>query len=75
MGRLPTFDDGGTRRRSHGARKPPKEKPGLMPGALFHLIENSAFIRLPDVTPALPPYDEFVTAIPMDDTPDDTGWS
>ena len=70
-----TVADGATSRRSHGARKPPKEKPGLMPGALFHLIENSAFIRLPDVTPALPPYDEFVTAIPMDDTPDDTGWS
>lgn len=70
-----TIEHGATSRRSHGARKPPKEKPGLMPGALFHLIENTAFIRLTDVTADLPPYNEYITVIPMDPEPDQTGWS
>ena len=72
------FDDGPDRviehgsnsRRSHGTRRPPKEKPGLMPAALFHLIENCAFIRLNDVSSSLPPYEEHVITIPMDDEED-----
>ena len=70
-----TVEDGAASRRSQGARRPPRQKPGLMPGALFHLIENTAFIKLADVTASLPPYNEFLETVPMDDVPDHTGWS
>ena len=46
----------GSRRK--GYRTVEKETPGLAPAALFHLIGNSVFLRLHDVTNRLPPYDE-----------------
>ena len=76
------FDDshgisshGSRSRRVKETRRPPKEKPGLMPGALFHLIESSAFLRLNDVSSDLPRYDEHVITVPMDTEVDDTGYS
>ncbi len=37
-----------------------KETPGLAPAALFHIIGNTVFLRLNDVTDQLPPYDELI---------------
>ena len=42
-----------SRRRKY--RKVVRERPGLAPGALFHLIGNSVFLRLSDVASGLPP--------------------
>ena len=39
-------------------RKVIRERPGLGPAALFHLIGNSVFLRLSDVASGLPPYEE-----------------
>ena len=52
------WDGRGSIRREYA--KPPKETPGLAPAALFHIIGNAVFIRLNDVSDALPPYDEQV---------------
>lgn len=52
-----SFADGrSSRRRSY--RKTEKETPGLAPAALFHLIGNSVFLRLSDISAGLPPYQE-----------------
>ena len=56
-------------------KKTVKEKPGLLPGALFHLIENSLFLRLSDVADDLPPYNEHILTVGMDRQPDETGYS
>ena len=48
-----------------------KETPGLAPSALFHLIDNSVFLRLSDVTNKLPPYEEKVVINHMSDQVDD----
>ena len=37
-----------------------RERPGLAPAALFHLIGTSVFLRLSDVAAGLPPYEERV---------------
>ena len=42
--------------------------PGILPTALFHLLPNTAFIRLPDIAPDLPKYTEIVDTMKMDDT-------
>ena len=68
-------EDGATSRRKGTSKKTVKEKPGLLPGALFHLIENCLFLRLSDVADDLPPYYEHIITIPMDRKPDDTGYS
>ena len=47
-----------------------KETPGLAPGALLHIIGNSIFIRLHDVTNKLPPYNEEVMTLPLDEEAD-----
>ena len=52
-----------------------RERPGLVPAALFHLIGDSVFLRLPDVASGLPPYEEQVLLSAMDRDPDDTGFS
>ena len=41
-----------------GYRTSEKETPGLAPAALFHIIGNTVFLRLNDVTQELPPYRE-----------------
>ena len=45
-----------SRRRRY--RKVVRERPGLAPAALFHLIGNSVFLRLSDVASGLPSYEE-----------------
>ena len=43
-----------------------KEKPGISPAALFHIIGNTLFLRLSDVSADLPPFDEIVSEVPLD---------
>ena len=56
-------------------RKVIRERPGLAPAALFHLIGNSVFLRLSDVASGLPPYEERVLLSSMDAEADATGLS
>ncbi len=52
-----------------------RERPGLAPAALFHLIGHTVFLRLADVAAGLPAYEEQVRLVDLDDTPDETGYS
>ena len=52
-----------------------RERPGLAPAALFHLIGHTVFLRLADVASGLPPYTEQVRLVNLDETPDETGYS
>ena len=52
-----------------------RERPGLVPSALFHLIGNTVFLRLSDVAAGLPPYEEQVILSSMDSEADATGYS
>ena len=52
-----------------------RERPGLAPGALFHLIGNTVFLRLSDVASSLPPYEEQILLSSMDPEEDGTGYS
>lgn len=63
------FEHGRTSRRQ-GFRTVEKETPGLAPGALFHLIGNSVFLRLSDVSQDLPPYEEQIITQGMTKEPD-----
>ena len=68
------LEDGrSSRRRKY--RKVVRERPGLAPSALFHLIGNSVFLRLSDVASGLPPYEEQVLLSAMDREKDHTGYS
>ena len=49
-----------------GERMMRREKPGMSPALLLHVIECSAFLRLEDISAGLPPYEEQVRVIPMD---------
>ena len=62
-----------SRRRKY--RKVVRERPGLVPSALFHIIGNSVFLRLSDVASGLPPYEEQVQLSSMDSQEDATGYS
>ena len=67
VGRADTdsLEDGrNSRRRKYRTRV--RERPGLAPPALFHLIGNSVFLRLSDVASDLPDYDEQVMLSSMD---------
>ena len=68
------FEDGRTSRRRR-YRKVVRERPGLAPAALFHLIGHSVFLRLADVASGLPPYEERVLLSSMDAVPDASGFS
>ena len=61
-----------SRRRKY--RKVVRERPGLVPSALFHLIGNTVFLRLSDVAAGLPPYEEQVMLSSMDSEEDATGY-
>ena len=74
-GRAIVIEDGSMSKRKTSSKRSVKESPGLMPSALFHLIENTIFLRLNDVSADLPPYEEHVITMPMDAEPDETGWS
>ncbi len=52
-----------------------RERPGLAPAALFHLIGHTVFLRLADVASGLPPYTEQVRLVGLTETPDETGYS
>ena len=62
-----------SRRRSY--RKVVRERPGLVPSALFHIIGNTVFLRLSDVASGLPAYDEQILLSSMDAQEDATGFS
>ena len=69
------IEDGrNSRRRSY--RKVVRERPGLVPSALFHIIHNTVFLRLSDVASGLPDYDEqILVSRRMDSEEDATGYS
>ncbi len=70
-----SLEDGRTSRRKK-FRKVVRERPGLAPAALFHLIGNSVFLRLSDVAAGLPPYEERVLLSDMETEEEDgTGFS
>lgn len=66
------YEDGRVSRR-RGYRTRVIEKPGISPAVLFHLIGNTAFLRLSDVAAGLPEYREEVRLIELDAgaTPDE----
>ena len=68
-------DEDGRASRRRRYRKVVRERPGLAPAALFHLIGQSIFLRLSDVASGLPPYTEEVLVSNMDPEPDATGLS
>ena len=69
-----SLEDGRASRRKR-YRKVVRERPGLAPAALFHLIGNSVFLRLSDVAAGLPPYEERVLLSSMDTELDGNGLS
>ena len=66
-------DGRNSRRRKY--RKVVRERPGLVPSALFHIIGNTVFLRLSDVASGLPPYEEQILLSSMDSEEDATGYS
>ena len=62
-----------SRRRKY--RKVVRERPGLVPSALFHIIGNTVFLRLADLASGLPSYEEQVMLSSMDSVEDATGYS
>ena len=56
-------------------RKVVRERPGLVPSALFHIIGNTVFLRLADVASGLPDYEEQILLSSMDSEEDATGYS
>ena len=68
------MEDGrNSRRRKY--RKVVRERPGLVPSALFHIIGNTVFLRLADVASGLPDYEEKILVSSMDSEEDATGYS
>ena len=61
-------DGRSSKRRSY--RKVVRERPGLAPSALFHLIGNTVFLLLADVASGLPSYEEQVMLSSLDSEPD-----
>ena len=68
------MEDGRNSRRKK-YRKTVRERPGLVPSALFHIIGNTVFLRLADVASGLPDYDEQILLSSMDTEEDSTGYS
>ena len=56
-------------------RKVVRERSGLVPSALFHIIGNTVFLRLSDVASGLPDYTEQILLSSMDSEEDATGYS
>ena len=69
------FDEDGRNSRRRKYRKTVRERPGLVPSALFHIIGNTVFLRLSDVASGLPDYEEQVLLSSMDTEEDSTGYS
>ena len=68
------LEDGRNSRRRK-FRKVVRERPGLVPSALFHIIPNTVFLRLSDVASGLPDYEEQILLSSMDSEEDATGYS
>ena len=68
------IEDGRNSRRRK-FRKVIRERPGLVPSALIHIIGNTVFLRLADVASGLPSYEEQVMLSSMDSEEDSTGYS
>ena len=68
------IEDGRNSRRRK-FRKVVRERPGLVPSALFHIIGNTVFLRLADVASGLPDYEEQILLSSMDSEEDATGYS
>ena len=68
------MEDGRNSRRRK-FRKVVRERPGLVPSALFHIIGNTVFLRLSDVASGLPDYTEQILLSSMDSEEDSTGYS
>ena len=66
-------DGRNSRRRKY--RKVVRERPGLVPSALFHIIGNTVFLKLADVASGLPDYTEQILLSSMDSEEDSTGYS
>ena len=69
-----SLEDGRNSRRKK-FRKVVRERPGLVPSALFHIIGNTVFLRLSDVASGLPDYHEQILLSSMDTEEDGTGYS
>ena len=69
-----TLEDGRNSRRRK-FRKVVRERPGLVPSALFHIIGNTVFLRLADVASGLPAYEEQILLSSMNSEEDSTGYS
>lgn len=68
------YEDGrASRRRAYRTRT--VEKPGVSPAVLYHLIANTAFLRLTDVASDLPDYREEVHLIEMETGGQPGDWS
>ena len=65
----------GRNSRHRSFRKMTRERPGLVPSALFHIIGNTVFLKLADVASGLPDYDEQILLSSMDSEEDSTGYS
>ena len=68
------MEDGRNSRRRK-FRKVVRERPGLVPSALFHIIGNTVFLRLADVASGLPDYEEKILVSSLDSEEDATGYS
>ena len=69
-----SVEDGRNSRRRK-FRKTVRERPGLVPSALFHIIGNTIFLKLADVASGLPDYTEQILLSSMDSEEDATGYS
>ena len=69
------FDEDGRNSKRRKFRKVVREKPGLVPSALFHIIGNTIFLKLADVASGLPDYNEQILLSSMDSEEDSTGYS
>lgn len=58
-------DGASSKRRRYYSRT--VEKPGVSPQIITHLIDKTAFLRLADVSEALPPYQDIVETIQMEE--------
>ena len=56
-------------------RKAARARQEIVPSVLFHIVDNTVFLRLSDVASGLPNYEEKILLSSMDSEPDTTGYS
>ncbi|MDE2861566.1 MAG: hypothetical protein OXP10_01280 [Chloroflexota bacterium] len=69
------FDEDGRNSSSRKYRRTVRERPWLVPSALFHIIGNTIFLRFSDVASGLPDFEEQVLLSSMNTEEDSTGYS